>query len=467
MSFAPTLESVRTHQAPDWYMNAKLGIFIHWGLYSVPAWAPPGGDIGEVFESGDMSDWFRNNSYAEWYLNTLKFADSPTRAYHNQQYGADFAYDDFAAAFNEAVTGWDAAEMAALFKQAQARYVVLTTKHHDGFLLWNSDIPCPGKPDFLCQRDLVGDLTTAVRDQGMKMALYYSGGLDWSWNEARISDVHDVWGTIVQSPEFVEYSVAHWKELIDRYQPAIMWNDIGYPKDADLGELFAYYYNNVPNGVINDRFTQARDRVPVPGEPLTPPRGPHYDFITPEYATYDDIQDEKWECCRGIGHSFGYNRDEGDERLLGEDELIRMFVDIVSKNGNLLLNVGPRADGSIPENQAARLRALGSWLDINGEAIFDTRPWQRAAGKTSQGIELRFTATDEALYATLLDSPSESDVVIEGLAAPADARIQLLGAGAELTWRQRGSDLAIQLPDDLPQSPAHSLKITGITGTGA
>ena len=351
-------------------------------------------------------------------------------------------------------------EMAGLFKGANARYVVLTTKHHDGFLLWNSDIPCPHKPDYLSKRDLVGDLTTAVRDQGMRMALYYSGGLDWSWNEKRISDVRDVWQTIVQEPKFVDYSVAHWKELIDRYQPSIMWNDIGYPKAADIGELFAYYYNSVPEGVINDRFTQARDPLPKTGEPLSTPRGPHYDFITPEYATFDDIQELKWECCRGIGHSFGYNRDEGDERLLAEDELIHMFVDIVSKNGNLLLNVGPRADGSIPENQAQRLLTLGSWLDRNGEAIFDTRPWRRASGKTTQGLDLRFTATDEAIYVTLLGTPSESEIAVEGLEAPAGTTIQLLSNDADLTWSQRGADLAIQLPQNLPLAHAHSLKLS-------
>lgn len=464
MAFAPTMESVRTHEVPDWYMNAKLGIFVHWGLYSVPAWAPHGGDIGEVFQSGDMSDWFRNNSYAEWYLNTLKFPDSPTRAYHDKNYGSDFSYDDFAAGFNSALKRWKPEEMAGLFSEVSARYVVLTSKHHDGFTLWNSAHPCPRKSDYHTQRDVVGELTDAVRNCGMRMGIYYSGGLDWAFNEARIEQVHDVWGTIVQSPEFVDYSVKHWKELIDRYQPAIMWNDIGYPQAADLGELFAYYYNNVPEGLINDRFTQARDQTPKAGEPLSPPRGPHYDYITPEYATFDDIQEQKWECCRGVGHSFGYNRDEGDERLLAEDELIHMFVDIVSKNGNLLLNVGPRADGSIPENQAARLRALGRWLDINGEAIFDTRPWRRANGKTSQGLDLRFTATDDALYATLLGSPAESEIVIEGLEAPDRASVQLLGQDGDLTWRQSGADLAIQLPQNLPQAQAHSLRITGAGG---
>ena len=461
MTYQPTLESVRAHEVPEWYHNAKLGIFIHCGLYSVPAWAPHGGDIGEVFESGDMSQWFRLNSYAEWYLNTLKFEDSPTREWHNQNYGADFDYDDFAAGFNSALKRWQPDDMAALFSEVNARYVVLTTKHHDGFTLWPSDIPCPHKANYHTQRDVVGELTEAVRAQGMKMALYYSGGLDWAFNEARVNDGADVFGTIVQTPEFVEYSVAHWKELIDRYRPSVMWNDIGYPAAADLGELFAYYYNSVPEGVINDRFTQLREQRRKAGKKLLVPHGPHFDYITPEYATFDEIQEVKWECCRGIGHSFGYNRNEGDEQLLAEDELIHMFVDIVSKNGNLLLNVGPMADGSIPANQADRLRSLGRWLDRNGEAIFDTRPWTRADGKTTQGLDLRFTKAADALFVTLLGTPAESEIAIAGLSAPAEASIQLLGRDGDLAWRQDGADLRVTLPN-LPDSHAHALKITSI-----
>ena len=141
MEFEPTIDSVKTHLVPDWYHDAKLGIFIHWGLYSVPAWAPHGGDIGEIFESGDTSQWFKHNSYAEWYLNTLKFEDSPTRQWHNQHYGAGFSYDDFAPGFNSALKRWRPADMAALFSEVNARYVVLTSKHHDGFCLWDTRLP--------------------------------------------------------------------------------------------------------------------------------------------------------------------------------------------------------------------------------------------------------------------------------------------------------------------------------------
>lgn len=459
MTFEPTIESVKEHQNPDWFLNAKLGIFIHWGLYSVPGWASHGDDIAKVFEQGNFHEWFRTNSYAEWYLNSLKFEDGPTRDYHNKTYGSDFAYDDFAAEFNKSVANWNPDEWSELFSSVGARYVVLTTKHHDGFTLWNTDRPCPKKPNYYTDRDLVGGLTKSVRNHGMQMGLYYSGGLDWAFNEKRIEDLADVTTTIVETPEFVDYSVAHLKELIDKYQPSIMWNDIGYPADADLGDLFAYYYNSVPEGVINDRF---RQRVDISGN-STETNNPHYDFVTPEYTSFDEIRTEKWETCRGIGHSFGYNLNEGDEQLIPLDELVRLFVDIVSKNGNLLLNIGPMADGTIPENQASRLRGLGNWLDTNGEAIFDTHPWSRADGRTTQGVDVRFTQNDVALYVTLMATPSESEITLEGLTAGEDAKVQLLGHDAELTWSQSGSDLTIQLPDNLPDAPAHSLKLVGVS----
>ena len=462
MPFEPSFESLKTHQIPQWYNNAKLGIFIHWGLYSVPGWAAHGGDLDQTIKSGGWKAWFKNNSYAEWYLNTLKFEDGPTRQYHDETYGSDFDYDDFVPQFNEAVTNWNPDEWAQLFQKIGARYVVLTTKHHDGFTLWHTKIPCPRKPNYFTERDLVGDLTNAVRNHDMKMGLYYSGGLDWAFNEARIQDVHDVWQTIVEEPEFVEYSVVHWKELIDTYQPSLMWNDIGYPAGADLEELFAYYYNNVEDGLINDRFPQRPELLPQDGEPLVRPKSPHHDFVTPEYSTFDTIQEIKWETCRGIGHSFGYNRNEGDEQLLDLDELIHMFADIVSKNGNLLLNVGPMADGSIPENQQKRLEALGSWLDINGEAMFDTHPWTRAEGKTSQGLDIRYTQNGNTVYATLLGTPSESQIMIEELEFSSDSTVQLLGQSAELDWKQVGSDISIQLPQNLPDSSAHSLSIKGL-----
>ena len=465
MTFEPTMDSVRQHQVPSWFHDAKLGIFIHWGLYSVPGWAPLAGDLSQIAAEQNWQYWFENNSYAEWYLNSLKFENGPTRQYHTETYGADFGYDDFAPQFNEAIKQWNPDDWADLFQKVGARYVVLTTKHHDGFTLWPTQHPCPRKPNYFTTRDLTGELTDAVRARGMRMGLYYSGGLDWAFNEARVEDIRDVWGTIVQEPEFVEYSLAHWRELIDRYQPAVMWNDIGYPAAPDLGELFAYYYNTIPGGVINNRFTQTVSDQPIPeGEPLVPPSGPHYDFITPEYAQFDAIREEKWESCRGIGHSFGYNLAEGDDQLLSTEALVHSFVDIVSKNGNLLLNVGPMADGTIPQNQRERLESLGAWLDTNGEAIFGTRPWHKAESQTTDGLGVRFTQQGNAVYATLLGTPAIRQVSIVGLNAGVSTTVELLGHAAVLDWQQDGSNLTVTLPDSLPESVAHSLKFTSVSG---
>lgn len=461
MLFEPTFDSLKNHEVPNWYHDAKLGIFIHWGLYSVPGWAPLSGDISNSIETLGWRGWFENNSYAEWYENSLKFEQGPTRRYHNDTYGPDFAYDDFAPQFNDAVNSWDPHEWATFFQKVGARYVVLTTKHHDGFTLWPTEHPCPHKPGFYTTRDLVGELTDAVRALGLRMGLYYSGGLDWAFNPTRIEDIGDVWGTIVQDPEFVAYSVAHWRELITRYHPAVMWNDIGYPAAADLAELFAFYYNTVPGGVINDRFTQNVLESPPghEGQMDSLPRGPHYDFITPEYSTFQDKQELKWETVRGIGHSFGYSRNEGDDQLLSLTELVHLFVDVVSKNGNLLLNVGPMADGTIPLNQRERLESFGKWLAVNGEAMFGTRPWRKPASQTMAGLEVRFTQQGNALYATLLGTPASREISIRDLQVNESTTIQLLGQVGTLHWRQNDDNLTITLPDELPDTPAHCLKI--------
>jgi len=183
--YGATWDSIRTHTVPDWYSDAKLGIFIHWGLYSVPAWAPPSGELGKV----DRNKWFYQNPYAEWYLNSLRLKDSPTYKHHIETYGAKFDYYDFATIFNKDTQQWKPSEWAKLFHGTGARYVVLTSKHHDGFRLWPSQVPNPKRPSdsITAKRDLVGELTAAVRAEGLKMGLYYSGGLDWTFEPKPIA----------------------------------------------------------------------------------------------------------------------------------------------------------------------------------------------------------------------------------------------------------------------------------------
>ncbi|MCS7219811.1 MAG: alpha-L-fucosidase [Anaerolineae bacterium] len=455
MPYKPTWESVRAHPVPDWFHNAKLGIFIHWGLYSVPAWAPLAGELSEVLAGGDWERWFTNNPYAEWYMNSIRIPGSPSHQHHVTTYGPEFEYADFAPMFQQAVEKWDPNAWADLFRRVGARYVVLTTKHHDGFLLWPSRQPNPFREGYFSRRDLVGELTAAVRASGMRMGLYYSGGLDWTFNPTVIRRLADIPIAVPQSAEYVAYANGHWRELIERYEPSILWNDIAYPAAADLPALFADYYNRIPDGLVNDRFTQRFELGP---EGFALPD--HYDFRTPEYTSFREITPFKWEATRGIGASFGYNQNEGPAQYLSVEALVHLLVDIVSKNGNLLLNVGPMADGTIPDLQKERLLGLGQWLDVNGEAIFDTRPWVKAEATTPDGVPVRFTQKGDVLYAILLGTPQDRQVVIPGLQAQANTGITLLGNDSPLAWRQEDEGLAITLSAGWPTSPAHALKIT-------
>jgi alpha-L-fucosidase len=460
MKFDPTIQAVKQHQVPAWFHDAKLGIFIHWGLYSVPGWAPTTGPLHDVIAEHGWSAWFQRNPYAEWYMNSLRVPGSVTAEYHNEQFG-DKAYADFAQDFNAALATWNPNEWADLFAKAGAKYVVLTTKHHDGFLLWPSEQPNPFIPNYHATRDLVGDLTDAVRTKGLTMGLYYSGGLDWTFNEHIIADISDLFVAVPQSPEYVKYADAHWRELTNRYRPACMWNDIGYPVGSDLGALFADYYNTVPEGVINDRFTQAGpDQIAQISQGMLP-KPAHADYRTPEYAVFDTIQPDKWESCRGLGFSFGYNRNESIKDMLSPVELIRSFVDIVSKNGNLLINVGPRGDGSIPAEQAERLLALGAWLNINGEAIYSSTPWTRAEGTSDSGISIRFTQRDHTLYATFFGVPT-GRTVIPDMPIRDQSIITLLGHDGALTWERIGDGIAVHMPANLSESAAYTLRITPV-----
>ena len=440
-AFQPTWDSIERHTVPEWFQDAKFGIFIHWGLYSVPAWAPPTGELGKV----DWDTWFTNNPYAEWYLNSLRITGSPTYKHHVATYGKDFDYYQFTDAFDKGTQNWQPDTFAALFKKTGARYVVLTTKHHDGFRLWPSQVPDPhaNGRQLSAKRDVVGDLAGAVRAQGMRMGLYYSGGLDWTFTSEPIRTRPDLMARVPQSAEYARYADAHWRELIERYRPSVMWNDINYPKAGEIAQLFAEYYNAVPDGVINNRF----------GVPFA-------DYTTPEYAKYDKITLEKWETCRGLGFSFGYNQVEGPEQVLPPGQLVALLVDIVSKNGNLLLNVGPKADGTISDIQLDRLHKLGAWLEVNGEAIFGSRPWVRASATTADGADMRFTCNSGALYAVFLNPVTGTTLKIPSARmTAASTEVRILGSNGKANLSQAGDDLMVSSDAPLPQSYAITIKL--------
>ena len=445
---APTQASLDQRPLPSWFADAKLGIFVHWGPYSVPAWAPTGVSLADLAKQG-WEKAFAGNPYAEWYWNTLAFPESATRAHHDATYGRDFPYERFGEMFRAATRDWSADPWARLFARAGARYVVLTTKHHDGYLLWPSAHASPHLPNWQSERDLVGELTHSVRAAGLRMGLYYSGGLDWPFEGRPVRDIAGLVKAIPQGPDYARYADAHWRELIERYAPSVLWNDIGYPKAAEPLRLMADYYARVPDGVVNNRFTTFGYAASEQ----------HHDFTTPEYAVLAEAVPGKWEACRGVGNSFGWNRAETDADLLSVEKLVHLLVDVVSKNGNLLLNVGPTGDGSIPWPQAERLLGLGGWLDVNSEAIFGTRPWLRAATTSSDGQELRFTCKADALYAIALGAPPRARTRIPVLAARANTRIELLGRHGPLPFTSDANGLEVTLPGVGSGSPALALRI--------
>jgi alpha-L-fucosidase len=383
---------VRDHQVPSWWRDAKLGIFVHWTPASVAGFAPTTAEIGALLETRDPAA-LAHSPYTEWYENSLRFPESPASRHHAEVYG-DRPYRAFGPMWEDALAGWDPDDWAARFAATGARYVVLVTKHHDGYCLWPSGVANPQLDGWHCARDVVGELAGAVRAHDMRFGVYYSGGLDWTWNEHPIGAFSDL---IPAQPRggYPDYAAAHVRELIARYHPSVLWNDISWPESASrLATLLGDYYAAVPEGVINDRFMtwsptwavgrtrlaqyvidRAVARSAKKGRGVIPPKPRYFDVRTPEYTVFDHVQRAPWECVRGMDHSFGYNRMSTGSDFLTRADLLWSFVDIVAKGGNLLLNVGPRGeDATIPDEQLLRLDWLAAFTSEHGEALFDTRP---------------------------------------------------------------------------------------------
>jgi alpha-L-fucosidase len=485
MNYEATLKSVSRHQAPAWYHDAKFGIFIHWGLYSIPAYAPIGrGDINRIMREEGYGSFFTNMPYAEWYGNSIRIEGSPAWRHHEETYGKGFPYSSFAPEFKKASAAWKPEQWADLFRAAGAKYVILVAKHMDGFLMWPSRTPNYAIPGYGMDRDVVGELSHTVKARSMKMGLYYSSALDQSFTKKPMADVTGLLsegGPI--DKRYAHYQSDHWHELIDRYDPSILWGDIAYPPGTNLFELFAYYYNRNPEGAVNDRWGQLPPWMHAlirtkPGRAFLNAysmkmlkqgntgniQPPHYDYRTPEFAVMKDIVPGKWETCRGMGLGFAYNREEKDDDYIKPPELIRMLADIVSKNGNLLLNVGPMVDGTIPPVQENILRTIGAWLATYGEAVYGTRPWVRAEGTTSSGIPLRFTCKSseegEMLFVFFMDRLQNHEVVLKGISVRIGKIVRDLATGQALEYSQDGPDLALTFAGELPGSPVHVISIS-------
>lgn len=402
----PAMYERFTHPVPQWFRDCGLGIFIHWGSYSVPAWAEP---IGEAGTNPDPFYWQKHNPYAEWYWNTMRIDGSPTMAHHRATYG-DMPYEGFLDMWH--AEAFDPDDMADLFARAGARYVVPTTKHHEGITLW--DAPGSGgwnTVDRGPRRNLVDAFAESARGHGLRFGVYYSTGLDWHKEPhdplTGAPDDHD---RTAQGEGYARYMYAQVMDLIDRYRPDVLWGDIDVPaiseqnNDFGVARIFDRFYEVNPEGVVNDRWG------------LT-----HWDFRTVEYAQGAGLDDgcDMWQQARGIGYSFGYNQLETSDSYMTGAQAVRLLADTVSRGGNLLLNVGPRADGSIPDMQRRCLEDMAAWMEGHAPCVHDVRPFPQ--GMPSDDPWIRWTCDDRHVYA-LVDDCGETgfDLRVDGDGAPGE-----------------------------------------------
>lgn len=435
----PTWDSIKSRELPQWYDDVKVGIFIHWGPYSVPAYAPVTVELGEIpVDEG----WFCNNPYAEWYYNSLNVGVGPTYDYHLKTYGKNFEYENFTDMWK--AENFDPDYWADVFKKSGAGYVVLTTKHHDGFCLWPSKHTDYNTFERGPMRDLMGDLTQSVRKAGLKMGAYYSGIIDWRYANDPIYEESDLFDTASPLSEYSDYAYKQVLELIEKYKPSVLWNDIGWPVKGteDLKYLFAHYYNTVEGGVVADRWNDT-----------------WCDFETQEYKQGDLTEGKKWEMTRGLGLSFGYNKEEGIEDLLSIKELIRLLVSSVANGGNLLINVGPKADGTIPEEQEELLLKMGQWLEVNGEAIYSTRCYTRTEEKTDNGETIYFTAKDKDLYIMIDDLTDDSKTILVPEILEVADKIRSLDSSVDAAFADVEKGLEISLKGCHKDTTAVTFKI--------
>jgi alpha-L-fucosidase len=427
VTYDPTWESIDSRPNPQWFEDAKFGIFIHWGVYSVPAWGP-------------------KERYAEWYWHDMQNKDGETWKFHEKTYGADFQYQDFASMFKAELFNPD--EWADVFQRSGAKYIVLTSKHHEGFALWPSAQAWNwNSVDIGPHRDLCGDLITAARAKGLRMGYYYS--------------IYEWYNPLYQSGDIERYAQEHMlpqlKDLVQRYKPDIVWPDGEWDATSDKwhsAEFLAWLFNesDAPKDVVvNDRWGKDTRNV-------------HGGFATPEYGHIPEgrlIELGRFEECQGMGRSFGYNRNENADNYRSTTELLRLLIDNTSRGGNLLLDIGPTADGRIPVIMQQRLLDMGKWLEVNGEAIYGTEAWR----KTSEGDHVRYTTKDGAVYAICLQWPGET-LTLAAPKAGADTKVSMLGVDDAIASEVQDGKLVIQVPaltpDKVPCQHAYVFKLTGV-----
>ena len=468
--FRPDWESLQKYEAPEWYQDAKFGIFIHWGAYSVPAFG---------------NEWYPRNMYEPGF---------DAYKHHIATYGPQdkFGYKDFIPMFK--AERFDPSAWAELFKKAGAKYVVPVAEHHDGFAMYDSGLSDWTAAKMGPHRDVIGDLAKAVRAQGLHFGVSsHRVEHDFFMGVGRKipSDVNDPhyaafygpaqpgvyrWGTPVGndftyvSSAWADDWLARGAELVEKYHPDLVYFDwwIGQASiRPNLTRFAAFYYNRSLKygdhvGVINYKDYAMQE---------------HAGVLDVERGQLDDTRALHWQTDTSISNkSWGYIK---DDTFKSPEFVVHQLIDIVSKNGNLLLNIGPRSDGTIPEEVQQVLLEVGSWLNVNGDAIYGTRPWRtygEGPTKVAAGSfhdtdtahytpeDFRFTTKAGALYVIGLAWPANGEAVIRSLAETVGSQsiqsVSLLGSDAKPKFQQRPDGLHVLLPAEPPTKYAYVLRLT-------
>jgi len=437
-AYDPTWASLDTRPLPEWYDQAKVGIFIHWGVFSVPSF---------------KSEWY-------WYM--LESRDEEVEAFHNRTYGSDFPYSEFMPSFTAEL--WNATQWAEIFQASGAKYVVLTSKHHEGFTMWPSTTSYQwnagaGGPN----RDLVGEFAQAIRETtDLTFGLYHSL-FEW-FNPEYLADKANNFNTST----FVDSKVMpELYELVNTYKPDVIWSDGDWETDSEYWrskEFLAWLYTDSPvkdTVITNDRWgTDAECAHGV-------------NTCTDRYNP-GSLQPDKWENAFTIdATSWGLAREHGLETYLSMTEILTQLVSTVACGGNALINVGPAADGTIHPIFEERLRALGRFLAVSGEGIYKSVPW-RAQNDTAASTWYTAAATAEGegkaagtqvVYAHVLEWPSDNVLTLsEPVVDPASTTIQLLGgSGGDLSFTALPSGVSVELPlsKAIMEMDAWTIKING------
>ena len=462
--FQPTWDSLKeNYQAPQWFAEAKFGLFMHWGLYSIPA---------------HHNEWYEKHMYT----------DGGDGQWHVEHFGPQdkFGYKDFIPMFT--CSNWNPDAWAELFKKSGAKFVIPTAEHHENFALWDSQVTPFNAVNMGPHRDLIGELAKAVRKQGLKFGVSNHGIENFQFinppadmaakMKAEQADLYDpkwadFYNVADRSDAACERFLTNWfarnVELIDKYRPDILWFDNGVDQrylDPLKLRVAAYYYNRA-NEWGKEVSIGAKKAAFAPSNKNTETIGAILDFEKVGSRSPSGIRPGVWEVDDPIGSTWGYT---SDMRVSGAGTIIAKLVDTVSKNGVYMLNLSPRADGTFPQEQQDTLLSIGQWLGVNGEAIYGTHNWTRfgeGGGRGQPGLNIRFTVKGDALYAIILGNWPGEEAVITSLATTnsPDGKIEtvtMLGSKDQLQFTQDDTGLKVKLPATTPCKYAYVLRITGL-----